>query len=158
MDKKVVVYIEIEKDSNQKYELNKETNALELDRVLPYPYYYPYCYGFIEETLASDNDELDVLIITDEKLEKDQYYLVYIIGVLIMEDEKGLDEKVLCVLEKDYDHIKCLSDLPSDVLENVHWFFTNYKSKTPNKWTVVRDFKDKAFAIELYEKYRICDI
>jgi inorganic pyrophosphatase len=155
MDKKVVVYIEIEKDSNQKYELNKETKTLELDRVLPYPYYYPYCYGFILNTLATDDDELDALIITDKKLEKDQSYLVYIIGVLIMEDEKGLDEKILCVLEKDYERINCLSDLQQDVLDNIHWFFTNYKSKTPNKWTVVQDFKDKKYAIELYEKYLI---
>lgn len=155
MDKKVVVYIEIEKDSNQKYELNKETNKLELDRILPYPYYYPYCYGFIEETIATDEDELDALIITNEHLAKDQYYLVYIIGVLIMEDEKGLDEKVLCVLEKDYEKFQDISDLPQETLDNIHWFFTNYKSKTPNKWSKVHDYKDKAAAIEVYEKYLI---
>jgi inorganic pyrophosphatase len=54
----VRVYIEIEKHSNQKYEFNKTTNKLELDRVLPYPYFYPYAYGFIENTLAMDGDEL----------------------------------------------------------------------------------------------------
>lgn len=155
MDKKVVVYIEIEKDSNQKYELNKELNRLELDRILPYPYYYPYCYGFIEDTIATDEDELDALIITNEHLTKDQYYLVYIIGVLIMEDEKGLDEKVLCVLEKDYEQFHDISDLPQETLDNIHWFFTNYKSKTPNKWSRVHDYKDKTAAIELYEKYLI---
>jgi inorganic pyrophosphatase len=153
MDQKVIVYIEIEKDSNKKYELNKETNKLELDRILPYPYYYPYSYGFIENTLATDNDELDALIITDEKIENDKYYIAYIIGVLIMEDEKGLDEKVLCVLEKDYHHVKSLYDLSYDILENIYWFFTNYKKKTPNKWTIVHDYKDKDYAITLYNKY-----
>jgi len=112
MDKKVKVYIEIEKDSNVKYELNKETNTLEVDRILPYPYYYPYSYGFITNTLAMDNDELDALIITDKKIERDRFYDVYIVGVLIMSDEKGLDEKVLCVLEEDYYKIKDLEDFP----------------------------------------------
>jgi inorganic pyrophosphatase len=57
-----------------KYEFNKETNTLELDRVLPYPYYYPYSYGYIVNTLALDGDELDALIITDKKIEKDKKY------------------------------------------------------------------------------------
>jgi len=152
MDKKVKVYIEIEKDSNVKYELNKETNTLEVDRILPYPYYYPYSYGFITNTLAMDNDELDALIITDKKIERDRFYDVYIVGVLIMSDEKGLDEKVLCVLEEDYYKIKDLEDFPQETLDNVHWFFSNYKSKTPSKWSKVDKFSNKEFAITLHKR------
>jgi len=153
MDKKVSVYIEIEKDSNIKYEFDKDSNKLVVDRILPYPYYYPYHYGFIRNTIASDNDELDALIITNKKLEKDNDYDVYIIGVLIMEDEKGLDEKVLCVLEEDYEDFDDLDKLSDDTKNNIHWFFSNYKMKTPNKWSKVYDFQNKKEAIELYYKY-----
>jgi inorganic pyrophosphatase len=152
MNQQVTVYIEIEKDSNMKYELNKEINQLELDRILPYPYYYPYCYGFITQTLAMDDDELDALIITDKKLEKDKYYDTYIIGVLDMSDEKGRDEKILCVLEEDYEKINDLNDLSSEIQNNIHWFFSNYKSKTPNKWSIVDGFRNKESAIQLYKR------
>jgi inorganic pyrophosphatase len=155
MDQCVTVYIEIEQDSNLKYELNKETNTLDLDRILPYPYYYPYSYGFITKTLAMDDDELDALIITNKRIEKNKFYEVFIIGVLIMSDEKGPDEKILCVLEEDYDKTKDLSDLSNEVKDNIHWFFSNYKSKTPNKWSKVDGYKNKDDAIQLY-KYSCC--
>jgi inorganic pyrophosphatase len=152
MDRKVTVYIEIEKDSNMKYEINKETNTLELDRVLPYPYYYPYSYGFIVNTLALDGDELDALIITDKKIVKDKKYDVYIVGVLVMSDEKGMDEKILCVLEEDYETINDLNKLPIDSLDNIHWFFRSYKTKTPGKWSRVNGFREKEVAIQLYRR------
>jgi len=157
MDAKVRVYIEIEKDSNIKYELNKEINVLEVDRILPYPYYYPYSYGFIENTLAQDDDELDAVIITDKKIENDTFYEVYIIGVLLMRDEKGMDEKVICVLEEDYEEINNMDKLNSEIKENIKWFFSNYKSKTPNKWSEVYEFVDKEFAILIYNNYKIQD-
>jgi inorganic pyrophosphatase len=135
-----------------KYEINKETNTLELDRVLPYPYYYPYSYGFIVNTLALDGDELDALIITDKKIVKDKKYDVYIVGVLIMSDEKGMDEKILCVLEEDYETINDLNKLPADSLDNILWFFRHYKSKTPGKWSRVNGFREKEVAIHLYRR------
>lgn len=154
-ERSVRIYIEIERHSNQKYELNKETGQLELDRVLPYPYYYPYAYGFIENTLAMDDDELDAIIITDKVLSKDTWYEAYIIGVLIMSDEKGLDEKILCVLEEDYDNFHDLDKLSEDTKDNIHWFFSNYKNKTAGKWSVVTGFENKNEAIRIYEKSRI---
>ena len=149
----VRVYIEIEKHSNQKYEFNKTENKLELDRVLPYPYFYPYAYGFIENTLAMDGDELDVLIITDKDLKNDNWYDVHMIGVLIMSDEKGLDEKIICVLPEDYEKISDIDLLSDEIKDNIHWFFSNYKSKTPNKWATVEGFDTKCVAKQLYEKY-----
>uniref|UniRef100_A0A6C0B2F6 inorganic diphosphatase n=1 Tax=viral metagenome TaxID=1070528 RepID=A0A6C0B2F6_9ZZZZ len=151
----VRVFIEIEKDSNKKYELNKSNGLLELDRTLPYPYYYPCAYGFIEKTLAMDNDELDAVIITDKELLKDQWYEAHIIGVLVMSDEKGLDEKVICVLKEDYDLINDISLMPDDILDNIHWFFTNYKNKSPGKWSYVEGFQNKEEAIKIYEKSRL---
>jgi inorganic pyrophosphatase len=155
MDKKVRVYIEIEKDSNIKYEFDKESNKLEVDRILPEPYYYPYCYGFIPYTLAMDNDELDALIITDKKLKNNKVYEAFIIGALMMCDEKGMDEKILCVLEEDYSEINCLDKLSDEIKENIHWFFSNYKSETPDKWSTVYGFAGKDNAIKLYETSRL---
>jgi inorganic pyrophosphatase len=152
MDKKVNVYIEIEKYSNMKYEFNKETNTLELDRVLPYPYYYPYSYGYIEKTLALDGDELDALIISDKKIENDKKYEAYIVGVLLMSDEKGMDEKILCVLEEDYKTIDDLNKLSKDTIDNILWFFRHYKTKTPGKWSHVKGLREKDVAIQLYKR------
>jgi len=151
----VRVYIEIEKDSNKKYELNKTTGQLELDRILPYPYYYPCAYGFIENTLAMDDDELDAVIITDKELLKDQWYDTFIIGVLVMSDEKGLDEKIICLLKEDYEIITNICLLPEEILENIYWFFSNYKNKTPGKWSHVEGFRDREDAIKIYEKSRL---
>ena len=150
MDKLIRVYIEIEKNSNIKYEFDKQKNSLEVDRILPYPYFYPYAYGFIPNTLGKDNDELDIVIITDKKIEIDTYYDVYIIGCLEMEDEKGMDEKLLCVLKEDYLSINDIDDLDEDTKNNIHWFFSNYKSKTDGKWSKVIGYTNKACAIDLY--------
>lgn len=152
MNGKVTVYIEIEKDSNIKYEFDKSKNELIVDRILPYPFYYPFAYGFIPHTLAMDGDDLDILLVTDKKIERDQYYEAFIIGVLVMEDEKGMDEKVLCVLEEDLDRFDDISDLDENTLSNIHWFFSNYKSKTPGKWSRVMGYENKTYATQLYEK------
>jgi len=76
----VKVYIEIERFSNQKYEWNKSTESLELDRVLPYPYFYPFAYGFIENTTAEDGDELDALIVSDEPIKKRMRFTWFILS------------------------------------------------------------------------------
>ena len=122
----VDIYIEIEKHSNLKYEFDKIGQILALDRTLPYPYFYPYAYGYIPNTLAADGDELDALIITDRQdLKKDTFYSAHIIGVLIMEDEKGMDEKVLCVLEEDSKNIKDIYQLSDQIKDDIEWFFSN---------------------------------
>ena len=150
-DQLVSVYIEIEQYSNQKYEWNSKTSVLELDRVLPYPYFYPFAYGFIPHTLAQDGDDLDVVVITNSPLKKNTFVSVYIVGMLVMEDEKGMDEKILCVLEEDYKKIKEVEDIDPTDSFNVHWFFTNYKNNTPTKWSKVTGYKSKAEAIQLYQ-------
>lgn len=151
---RVNAYIEIEKHSNIKYEYNHCLKKLEIDRIMPYPYFYPYAYGFIPYTLASDGDELDILIITNQPCLKDFTYDVYIIGALVMEDEKGMDEKILAVLCDEPTNICDIDDLSNEIKDNIYWFFSNYKSKTPGKWSKVMGFIDKSEAIELYNKYK----
>ena len=154
-DGKVPVYIEIEKDSNMKYEFCKEQKKLILDRILPEPYVYPYAYGYIVGTKAMDGDELDILILTNKHIPNDTCLDAYIVGVLIMEDEKGLDEKILCVLDEDT--IRDIGDIPAQVLETIHSFFSHYKSKTPGKWSVVRDYRNREHAIALYKASIVAD-
>lgn len=155
MSEPIQVYIEIERGSNIKYEFDKKENKLLIDRILPDSFVYPYAYGFIPNTLAMDGDDLDILVITDNQLEKDKYYNVFIVGVLIMEDEKGMDEKIICVLEEDATKIQNLTDLDKQVLDKIHWFFSNYKKNTYGKWSKVFGFEDKEFATRLYEKSMI---
>jgi len=152
---KVRVYIEIEQNSNLKYETCKETNTLMLDRVLPPPYVYPYPYGYIVRTKAADGDELDIVVLTENPVPKDTYLDVYIVGVLIMEDEKGMDEKVLCVLPEDADHITDIGDVSERIQERVSWFFSNYKTNTPDKWSKVSGYRNKRYAIDLYNASRV---
>jgi len=147
---KISVYVEIEKYSNVKYEYCKKSEKLVVDRILPYPFFYPHAYGFIPNTLAPDNDELDILIITDKHLKNDDIYIVYIIGVLCMADEKGEDDKILCVLEEDYEKIKDISDLDDKTQDDLIWFFSNYKSLTPGKWSKVTSLEDKETAYKIY--------
>lgn len=148
---KVTVYIEIEQYSSIKYEFDKNESKLLVDRILPDPFVYPYAYGFIPNTLAMDGDDLDALIITDKSIKNDTFYDVFIIGVLIMEDEKGMDEKILCVLEEDGTNIQSISDLDKSVLDKIHWFFSNYKKNTPGKWSKVAGFENRDFAVDLYK-------
>jgi inorganic pyrophosphatase len=153
MDNKINVYIEIEKSSNIKYEYDKKEKKLVIDRILDEPFVYPYAYGYIPNTIADDNDELDVLIITDKEIKNDKYYDVYIIASLLMEDEKGMDEKILCVLEEDYDEIKDIEDLSYEIKDKIHYFFSNYKKKSINKWSKVIGFINKEMSMKLYNKF-----
>jgi len=148
---KVRVFIEIEKHTNVKYEYCKEAKKLVIDRILPYPYFYPYAYGFIPNTLAPDNDEMDILVITDRKLNRGVYYDAYIIGVLRMEDEKGEDNKILCVLEEDVERIRDIHDFDNDVKNSIVWFFSNYKSTSPGKWSHVYGLDNRDAANKIYE-------
>jgi inorganic pyrophosphatase len=149
---KIRVYVEIEQKSNIKYEFNKNLNKLVIDRILDEPFIYPYAYGYIPKTLADDNDELDILIISDSSIKNDSFYDVFIIGALVMEDEKGMDEKVLCVLEEDYEKINDLHHLSEEIKNSIYYFFSNYKKKSSEKWSRVLGYIDKNTACDLYKK------
>ena len=149
------VFIEIEKGSDHKYEYNHETHTLQLDRVLTPPHVYPFAYGFIPGTRADDGDELDILVLTDTvDIPRNTHQRVYIIGALLMEDEKGNDEKILTVLAPDYEtgRIVNIDDIPSETLVSIQTFFANYKLDEPGKWSRVHGFVHRKYAYHIYDK------
>lgn len=152
VENKIQVYIEIEKLSNIKYEYDKSKKELVVDRILNEPFVYPFAYGFIPNTIADDQDELDVLIISDKEIKNDNYYDVYIVGTLVMEDEKGMDEKILAVFEEDYESMNDINNISNSIKDEIHYFFSNYKKNSPGKWSNVIGFINKELSIQLYKK------
>lgn len=146
------IHIEIERHSNQKYEFDRETETLKLDRVLPYPYFYPYAYGYFKNTLGNDGDELDALLITDTHYKMDQFIDCKIVGGLVMEDEKGMDEKIFVVPIHDTKYDNLNEDEKKSIHDDIIWFFSNYKSKEKVKWSKVHCLMNKEEAINLYDE------
>lgn len=141
------VVIEIPYGSNIKYEVDKESGAVVVDRVMYGAMFYPANYGFVPNTLSDDGDPADVLILNEYPLQAGSVMKARLIGVLIMEDESGVDEKLISVpvskIDPRYDNIKTLEDLPKITLDRIKNFFETYKTLEPNKWVKVKDFKDK---------------
>lgn len=141
------VVIEIPYGSNIKYEVDKESGAVVVDRVMYGAMFYPANYGFVPNTLSDDGDPADVLVLNEYPLQAGSVMKARLIGVLIMEDESGVDEKLISVpvskIDPRYDNIKTLEDLPKITLDRIKNFFETYKTLEPNKWVKVKDFKDK---------------
>ncbi len=127
-----------------KYELDKKSGTLVVDRFLYTPMAYPGNYGFIPHTLSDDGDPIDVLICNTRPLVPGCLINVRPIGVLIMEDNAGGDEKVIAVpsshLTKRYDGIHNYSDLPEITLQQVAHFFEHYKDLEPGKWVKIGEW------------------
>ena len=122
--------VEIPKGSRNKYEWDYELNAIKLDRFLFSSVVYPTDYGFIPRTLAGDGDALDVMVTVSEPTFPGCVILVKPLGMFKMRDDKGEDEKILCVPRDDpnwntFDH---LEDLPQQLRDEIAWFFSMYKS------------------------------
>ena len=152
------VLVEIPLGEIKKFELNPQTGILEVDRVLAATMPFPYNYGFIPQTLASDGDALDAVILSDQVLPKGQAVVCWPVALLKMEDEHGVDGKVLCVpidsQESQYNKINDLADIGLPVREKIALFFKHYKETESDKWTKVFDFADRAMALELIESSR----
>ena len=122
-----------------KYEMDKEAGALVVDRFLYTPMTYPGNYGFVPHTLSEDGDPIDVLIANTRPLVPGCVINVRPIGVMVMEDDGGKDEKILAVpahkLTAMYDHVHDIGDLQPIQLERVKHFFTHYKDLEPGKWS-----------------------
>jgi inorganic pyrophosphatase len=127
-----------------KYELDKEAGTLVVDRFLYTPMSYPGNYGFVPHTLSEDGDPIDVLVINTRELVPACVINVRPVGVLIMEDNAGQDEKVIAVpshaLTKRYDHVHEYSDLPEITMQQVEHFFEHYKDLEPGKWVRIGDW------------------
>jgi inorganic pyrophosphatase len=136
-----------------KYEMDKESGALFVDRFLYTPMRYPGNYGFIPHTLSGDGDPCDVLIANTRAIVPGAVMSVRPVGVLLMEDEGGLDEKIIAVptskLTQRYDKVKNYSDLPEITLQQIQHFFEHYKDLEPGKWVKVVRWGDAADAQRL---------
>jgi len=127
---KFVAVIEIPKGGKQKYEMDKATGMLRLDRILYTSTHYPANYGFIPRTLAEDGDPLDVLVLCTEMLQPMCLVECYPIGVFSMTDDEELDEKIIAIPfeEPQMNHWKDIGDLPPHVFSEIQHFFSVYKS------------------------------
>ena len=139
----VLVHIEIPKNSSVKYEF--KNNRLNVDRILHPPMVYPYNYGYIPDTLSGDGDPLDAMVITDNKLQPGSYIKCRPIGMLVTEDESGMDEKIICVpitkIDPTYNEIKDMNQMPSHMLKQIEFFFENYKRMEEGKWVKINGFR-----------------
>ncbi len=142
--------VEISKGSKQKYEMDKNTGLLRLDRILYTSTHYPANYGFIPHTLASDNDPLDVLILCSESLIPMSLVNCYPIGVIIMNDNGALDEKIIAIpfADPNYNTYQSIDDLPKHVFDEMKHFFTVYK-QLEEKETSVDVVAGREKAIEI---------
>ncbi len=145
--------IEITKGSKKKYELDKETGVLMLDRILYTSTHYPANYGFIPRTYGDDLDPLDVVVICSEKIDPMTLVRCYPIGVITMKDGGKLDEKIISIPFNDpnYNGYKDISELPSHVFDEMKHFFKVYKN-LEDKETVVDEVQNREKAIEIIEK------
>ncbi|AXV16657.1 inorganic diphosphatase [Neorhizobium sp. SOG26] len=129
-----------------KYEMDKEAGALIVDRFLYTPMTYPGNYGFVPHTLSEDGDPIDVLICNTRPLVPGCVINVRPIGVMVMEDDGGKDEKIIAVpvpkLTQRYDKIKNYTDMPEITLKQIEHFFEHYKDLEPGKWVKIDGWKD----------------
>lgn len=138
------IYVAIEIPANHapiKYEIEKEYDALFVDRFMATPMFYPANYGFIPQTLSEDGDPLDVLVVTPYPVAPGSVIRARPVGILNMSDEAGKDAKLIAVphdkLSALYKNVKEYSDLPELLIKQIEHFFENYKDLEPGKWVKV---------------------
>ncbi|SMO41486.1 inorganic diphosphatase [Melghirimyces algeriensis] len=149
----VDAYIEIPTGSQNKYEYDKEEGVFRLDRVLYSPMHYPTEYGYLKNTLAEDGDPLDILVLTTFPTFPGCVIESRVVGVLLMSDDKGKDEKLLGVPTEDprWNHVKTLEDIPEHTLKEIEHFFQVYKD-LENKETRIEGWKGTDEATRLYQE------
>ncbi|RLI21870.1 inorganic pyrophosphatase [Candidatus Bathyarchaeota archaeon] len=135
----VNVVIEIPMGSRNKYEIDRETGFLKLDRVIHSPFHYPTDYGFIPQTWERDNDPLDAMVLTHHPVFPFCIVEAKPIGMLRMEDEKGTDDKILCIPTGDprFEKIRDIKKLPPHWLKEIAHFFERYKELEEGKYSKV---------------------
>ncbi len=136
--------IEVSSGSRDKFEYKSEWEAFVLNRVIPSSVVFPVEYGFVPQTYAQDADPLDIMALSYAQLEVGTIAKVKVIGMLVMEDEKGLDYKILSVLLNDlrFEGYKDLTNVPEYELKEIQEFFTTYKRLEPCKWAEVKGWKN----------------
>ncbi len=148
----VNVVVEIPQGSAIKYELDKKSGAMVVDRFIHAAMVYPFNYGFVPHTLAEDGDPIDVLLISYQPVFPGSVVSARPIGMLEMEDEAGIDTKILAVpsLKVDpwYGKIEEVTDLDAATHEQIKHFFNNYKTLEPGKWVEIRNILPRKKAYE----------
>ncbi len=161
--KEVNVVIEIPvKSEPVKYEVDKKTGALFVDRFLNTAMFYPCNYGYVPETLSDDGDPVDVLVVTPSPLISGSVIAARPIGLLKMQDEKGYDAKVLAVPNTKicnlYEHVNSPSDMPQALIASISHFFEHYKDLEHGKWVKIDGWSGMAEAhkeiMESIERYK----
>ncbi len=147
----IYVVIEIPANSSPiKYEIDKDSHAVFVDRFMATPMFYPANYGYIPQTLSEDGDALDVLVVTPYPVVPGSVIRARPVGMLNMSDEAGKDAKLIAVphdkLSAMYHKIKEVSDLPELLIKQIEHFFENYKDLEPGKWVKVDGWADAAAA------------
>lgn len=151
----VPTVIEIPRGSHLKYEVDKPTGLLRLDRVLYSAVFYPANYGFIPRTHADDGDPLDILVLMQDPVEPLTIVHARALGGLRMVDDKGGDDKIVsvCVDDPAYAHYQTMRELPPHILAELQRFFRDYKT-LENKRVEVEDFYDQARALQIIAESR----
>ncbi|KXV33137.1 inorganic pyrophosphatase [Gluconobacter thailandicus] len=149
------VVIEIPQGSQVKYEVDKESGTIFVDRFLFTPMAYPAAYGFIPGTLAADGDPADALVLAPAAVVPGAVIRARPIGMLKMEDESGQDEKIICVphdkIHPQFTDVKSIDDLPEITRKSIEHFFERYKDLEPNKWVKVTGWAGKEEAGKVIE-------
>ena len=152
----VNVIIEVPTQSPVKYEIDKESGAVFVDRFMHTSMAYPCNYGFIPHTLAEDGDPVDAMVVGPLPVVPGAIVRARPIGVLIMEDEAGMDEKILCVpvdeLHPTHTSIGSYRELPQIQLDTIAHFFEHYKDLEPNKWVKIVRWGEAGEACKLIEE------
>lgn len=151
------VVIEIPANSDPiKYEIDKDSHAVFVDRFMATPMFYPANYGYIPQTLSDDGDPLDVLVVTPYPVIPGSVIRCRAVGILKMSDEAGEDAKLIAVPHKKltpvYEKVKEYSDLPELLIQQIEHFFENYKDLEPGKWVKVDGWAGAAEAKKEIEK------
>lgn len=155
----MLVRIEISKDSNLKYEYSEKEQTLYLDRVLPNSNTFPYNYGYIPNTIAPDNDAVDIILISSYQLQPGCMVKVNIVGGIETTDENGQDDKIFCVLDEKVDkeniHIQDITDIPETKLNQIKYFLQHYKDNDGKKFIKIGNTYNKEKALEFIESCKI---
>ena len=152
----VNVFIEIPQGVSIKYEVDAETGFVFVDRFLYTDMNYPFNYGFIPNTIGGDGDPLDIMVLSSKSVAVGVVIPSRPIGMLETKDEEGEDTKVVAVpmpkVDPKFAEYNELSDVPKKILDDIKYFFENYKKNEPGKWVKVSGWKGKKEALETVKK------